>query len=723
MATKPKGKDKKGSKKEKVVEEPPPDVEEIKEEVEEKPEDKPPEEPTPQDESTGESAPCTPPVNDEPSLTELIVECYEGEKVRGLYDGEGVAYFNGSHDYKGQFSQGLMNGKGKYTWCDGVTYEGDLTMNHITGRGVYKWPDGSTYEGEVCDGLRHGHGTFRSMKSPCSYTGQWNMGRRNGTGIMKYDTDGLSFYEGDWVDNLRHGYGVRRYGSGNIYEGDWASNNRHGQGTMRWIDRDQAYSGQWQNGIQHGHGEHTWYLKRVPGSQYPLRNQYIGDFVHGMRHGYGTFYYANGAKYEGEWDSNLKQGRGTFTFKNGRVFEGMFIQDRMVEYPQFTMDGMSTPDISQIRTKTPDTSAAPLQGDDRSVLSNESRNTLGPSLTLDIDHLLDDFSDEDREEELKQVMFVILRHITTLKKVYNFYAGLGHDASPDNTFIMTRLQFWRFLKDCKFHHQDITLAEIDRLLAFGESPVELIHSPLDKLLMREFLNHVITLSWQLYNQEHTGNGCILSWCLSKAIRDNIIPYACNVQGTFLYDPRRAVNALGYMDTCWEIYQSLCTPRCYPPYEPSLKMREFLFMLKDYRLINERLTPKLILEILAADNPAVYDGTDCNLQLEMTFVEFFEALIGCSVVYVTEDLVKDPNTPRPSTVMSQVQTSFSTTTQATASRASGILDENADEQGTTGAVSPAQRQNISPETVSPQMRAMSSVDLIHKLSTDVSSKHD
>ncbi len=63
-----------------------------------------------------------------------------------------------------------------------------------------------------------------------------------------------------------------------------------------------------------------------------------------------------------------------------------------------------------------------------------------------------------------KVMFVVLRHITTFKKVYNFYGSLGHDASPDNTFIMTRLQFWRFLKDCRFHYSDLTIMEMDRIL-------------------------------------------------------------------------------------------------------------------------------------------------------------------------------------------------------------------------------------------------------------------
>lgn len=43
---------------------------------------------------------------------------------------------------------------------------------------------------------------------------------------------------------------------------------------------------------------------------------------------------------------------------------------------------------------------------------------------------------------------------------------------------------------------------------------------------------------------------------------------------------------------------------------------------------------------------------------MTFLEFFEALIGCAEVFVTEAVVKDPTTPRPSTVMTPEQSMFS-----------------------------------------------------------------
>lgn len=64
-----------------------------------------------------------------------------------------------------------------------------------------------------------------------------------------------------------------------------------------------------------------------------------------------------------------------------------------------------------------------------------------------------------------QVEFAVLRNITELRRIYSFYSSLGCDHSLDNTFLMTKLHFWRFLKDCKFHHHKITLADMDRILS------------------------------------------------------------------------------------------------------------------------------------------------------------------------------------------------------------------------------------------------------------------
>ncbi|ESO83241.1 hypothetical protein LOTGIDRAFT_176258, partial [Lottia gigantea] len=245
----------------------------------------------------------------------------------------------------------------------------------------------------------------------------------------------------------------------------------------------------------HGMGQHIWLLRRNHSSQYPLRNMYDGEFVNGLRHGFGSFRYANGALYEGYWKNNMKHGKGKFTFKNGRIYEGVFEKDHIVEYPDFNADGSTTPDISQIRTRTP------LPSDNASVHSNESRNTIGPSFQLEIDELLNnEFGEGDREEEVTQ---------------------------------------------------------------------------------------------------------------------------------------------------------------HKPKEPALKMRQYLFMMKDLKLINNDLDPQAVIRVLSSDDPSVDDSEGCyNLELEMTFLEFFEALIGCAEIFVTEAVVKDPATPRPSTALTQDQSMYS-----------------------------------------------------------------
>lgn len=643
--------------------------------------------------------PSPEPIYDEPVLSELIIETFEGDKTRGMYEGEGYALFTGGHTYKGQFCEGLMHGHGQYTWSDGVVYQGEFFQNQVTGKGVYRWPDGSAYDGEVLNGKRHGIGTFKCKNNKLSYSGEWSLGKRHGKGKMDYDSEGRSYYDGDWINNVKHGWGTRQYPSGNIYQGMWFNNIRHGEGTMKWLDRNQMYTGNWENGIQHGVGQHLWMLRRVSGSQYPLRNMYDGDFVNGLRHGFGTFYYANGAKYEGGWKDNMKHGKGKFVFKNGRIYEGMFANDHIVEYPDFTMDGTTTPDISQIRTRTP------LPYDNLSVHSNESRNTISPSFQLNIEHLLAEFTDTDREEESSQVLYVVMRHISALRKIYNFYSSLGYDESADNTFVMNKMQFWRFLVDCEFHHSETTLMEMDRQLGHNKEKYEL-HNPYEKILLRQFVNNLIVLAYHMYKEEaeEECKGPILHWCMSKLISEKILRHACNVKGHFYTEPRRAVNAVVHWDQGYEIYQSLSTPRKKKPYDPAIKMREFLYLMKDLKLINNDLTPKAIIDILSKDDPNVADGEGCcNLELEMTFLEFFEALIGCAEVFGTEAVIKDPTTPRPSTVMTPEQSMFS----IPVSRSRLDSQVGIDGAESQGVVSP--RQNTaSPESQSPT-RAVSSAD--------------
>ncbi|XP_068100669.1 radial spoke head 10 homolog B isoform X2 [Hyperolius riggenbachi] len=577
--------------------------------------------------------PVSPEAYNEPVLSQLIVEKYEGELVHGLYEGEGIAYYKDGNVYRGLFSEGLMHGKGTYTWTDGLVYEGQFDMNFPMGHGIYKWPDGSRYEGQVYRAIRHGTGIYISSDQQVSYVGEWCMGKRHGKGTMYYNAEETSWYEGEWIHNNKEGWGVQRFPSENIYEGQWKNNKFHGVGRMRWLTSNEEYMGQWESGVQNGPGTHTWFLKRVPGSQYSLRNEYVGNFVNGERHGHGQYFYANGAMYDGEWKNNKKHGMGKFVFKNGRIYIGEFANDQIAEYPNFKYDRVNTPDLSGIRTQSPGGG-----GTLNTCLTTSGIPSLaGSYIELDIKSLLNLYPENERAEELKQVEYGILRNLTMLRRTYKFYSSLGNEKCFDNAFLMTKLQFWRFLKDCRFHHYNLTLSEMDRKLADHGDPEE-VHSPYATMLLRTFLTNLIYLAHHITTTENLEKKISLVDCLSKILEQNISPHASAVKGFLFCEGQKTEYAMSYIDKCWDIYKACCHQNRCPPHEPTMTMRDFIWMMNDLKIINEELTVTRIVDVLAEDDPCVRDGNEIKLELELTFLEFFEALFGCAVIYVTDELL-------------------------------------------------------------------------------------
>ncbi|KAM4765211.1 radial spoke head 10 homolog B [Cyanocitta cristata] len=573
-----------------------------------------------------------PPFHEEPILAQVIIKSYEGEEVDGFYEGEGFICFEGGNTYKGLFSEGHMDGQGTYTWADGVKYEGTFIKNVQMLGGRYTWSDGSVYEGSIKDGLRHGYGFFRSGTRPISYHGDWCNGKRHGKGVIYYDEEHTSWYSGEWVNNVREGQGLRRYRSGNTYVGQWKKNLRHGHGKMTWLAANQEYTGQWVCGIQHGFGSHTWFFKAMHMSQNPLRSEYIGDFVKGERHGRGLFIYPSGATYNGEWAWNKKHGKGVFVSPNGQVFQGEFIDNHPVECPAH--QGAAVKAEKQRATGT-----RRCSGTKKTIIINALGETsiLKSDMELDISLLLELLPVEDREEEVKQVELAVLMHISKLKKAYHFYSVLGYDHSPDNTYTLTKLQFWRFLKDCEFPFSSLTLAEMDRLLR-GDKSFESIHCPHEVLVFRTFLSYLVHLAFHIYHEEYKDEVPHLCKCFLKMMSRNVLPSACCVQGLLFSGEKFTSFAMSYIDKCWEIYRDFCRPHSRPPFEPTVKMRQFLWMLADFKLLNEQLTASRVVGIFVKVGASLPHISGVNLDLEMVFLEFFEALLECALVYVTEDMI-------------------------------------------------------------------------------------
>ncbi|XP_047465941.1 radial spoke head 10 homolog B isoform X2 [Mugil cephalus] len=555
-----------------------------------------------------------------PPFLVLIIQRYEGETNEGQFHGEGVACFEGGHVYKGMFSEGLMDGPGVFTLATGLKYEGEFVRNIPMGQGTYTWSDGSSYRGEVYNGIRHGTGTYKSAINGVTYSGQWHHDKRHGKGTVYYNVEKTSWYKGDWVMNKREGWGVRCYPSGDIYSGEWRNNLRHGEGTMKWPNLGQEYVGKWRDGAQHGQGTYVWTLRRADESQYSQSNQYKGDFSRGQRHGLGTFYYAGGAIYEGEWKNNKKEGQGKFTFTDGRVFEGKFVDDQMM-----------TANSNEKRTPTP-LGTFPL--------SETGLPVLGPHMALNIDCLLDKIPERKRDTERKQVEFVVLRQDMELKSIYSFYSRLGRAHSSDNTFLLSRMQFWRLLKDCNIHHRGITLTQIDHFIREDENSAE-VHSPVTTFLFQQLLSYLVIVAYHIYSNVMVSQKDLLAACLTKLMTDDILPNAKNVKGLLFRQPEFAVKAMSYRKRCWEVYQAYCRDNAPRRDDQTMTCLHLLWMFKDLHLLDHKLTTLRLLEIANAEN-CDNNPSSC-VDLEITFLEFFEVLLGCAEVkcqQVSEALGED-----------------------------------------------------------------------------------
>ncbi|XP_034716608.1 radial spoke head 10 homolog B [Etheostoma cragini] len=541
-----------------------------------------------------------------PTLFSLIVQRYEGETWEGQFHGEGVACFEGGQTYKGMFSKGLMDGCGVITLADGLKYEGEFVCNMPTGLGSYTWPNGSSYKGEVYNGIRHGTGTYKCAKNGLSYTGQWDQGKRHGKGDVYYNHDKTSWYKGDWVKNNREGWGVRRYPSGNMYSGEWKNNLRHGEGTMSWLKLGQQYVGMWQNGVQHGRGTHDWILRPADGSLYSQSNQYTGDFVQGQRHGQGTLYYAGGAIYEIGWRNNKKHGKGKFTSEDGHVFEVEFVDDLMMTH---NLNGSKAP--------------TPLSE---------------PNISLDIGYLLEKIPKRKHDIERKQVEVEVMKQDSELRSIYSFYKKLGHDHSSNNTFHLSRLQLWRLLKDCKIHHYNITLTQIDHMIREDATTAE-IHSPFTPMLLHRLISCLVAVAYYIYHKDLISQNNLLAACFSKLMTDNILPNAKNVKGFLFREPDCALLAVNYLKKSYEVYQTYCKVNAAPRDDLTMTCRHLLWMFRDLHLLDNNLTTARLLQVITAESRDNRNPSSC-LDLEITFLEFFEILLGSAVLKgqpVPEDL--------------------------------------------------------------------------------------
>ena len=58
--------------------------------------------------------------------------------------------------------------------------------------------------------------------------------------------------------------------------------------------------------------------------------RYIGQYLHGKKHGKGVFVWPDGRKYDGDWAEGRRHGRGRFTNGAGETRSGTWAADKPV---------------------------------------------------------------------------------------------------------------------------------------------------------------------------------------------------------------------------------------------------------------------------------------------------------------------------------------------------------------------------------------------------------
>ncbi|KAH9592382.1 Alsin [Schistosoma haematobium] len=555
-----------------------------------------------------------------------------------------IEYENGN-TFEGKIVNDMLHGHGEFHWDEtGLVYIGDFIENKITGRGKIIWPNKSEYIGDVVDGIRHGFGTYTDSNG-LQYTGQWKNGKKQGKGRLNYTTDGSIHYDGEWDSGLRHGYGVYHYSNRATYEGQWKDGKRHGEGTMHWSDRDEIYTGSWVDGKQDGLGCHAWHILRVRTSQYSLPNVYDGQWANGKRNGLGTFHYPNGSKYVGYWKDDLKHGKGTLILKDGRIFERTFYKDRLIDetsdslpssVDQLSLERLDTriPLVTECLSDPIEKNSVLKDTSDSNLLENYLKPHISPS---DYTH-----------SELQNMQNVITAYLTPLRSIYRFYGKLGMKQLPDNTIILRYVQFCQFLKDCKLH-QHTSLAALDRIVAVSygseDGDDSCVQNPEKLISFGTFVNILVILACNLYTQEESYvhekiTKSKPSDALLCLLTQAIISNACKLSGVIYQDNEKSKEIHVFLQPLYQAYKFLVRIKRKfqksihpPPY--TMTVRNFLFILKDFNLLNRKLTVKDVLEAVCKCNPVVGTIEEYNSDAELTFFDFFEALIHCTLILMLE----------------------------------------------------------------------------------------
>jgi hypothetical protein len=267
----------------------------------------------------------------------FVGEYKNDTKSKGTY-----TYKNGEV-YVGEYKNGKMHGLGIYTYTDGEQYEGEFKNGKMNGQGIYTYADGEKQEGIFVDNKFQSaqtKATNNSKLPACLNPDYFD----NCFGTQDYSNGDK--YVGEWRNDKRNGLGTYTYENGDIYIGQSLDNKRHGHGTFSFFDGEK-YVGNWKYGKRDGQGITTWGLN----SEW-AGDSYVGEFKDDLRHGLGTYIYADGSKEVGDFKNGVLDGYAITYFADGSIDqEGIFKDDEFL-YAQKKYDDNSQTKLERCSNNT-----------------------------------------------------------------------------------------------------------------------------------------------------------------------------------------------------------------------------------------------------------------------------------------------------------------------------------------------------------------------------------
>ncbi|KAF0684293.1 Aste57867_23757 [Aphanomyces stellatus] len=157
-------------------------------------------------------------------------------------------------------------------------------------------------------------------------------------GQVKLEFNDGSVYEGPWVEDITYEqplwveptkttFATNHFGTflcpdGTKWEGEEVNNQftpqtASGSFTVECPHLKTRYKGDVVNGLFHGFG--TYFMQRNHTS-----GEYVGEWSHGVREGYGVEIFESGERYEGDWSEGVYHGHGLLIYDDTSRYEGEF---------------------------------------------------------------------------------------------------------------------------------------------------------------------------------------------------------------------------------------------------------------------------------------------------------------------------------------------------------------------------------------------------------------